>query len=349
MTKIKSVFIVEPINQGWIIERLMRDIASEMDKLGVVTRIGQRADYNGEDVIFNSRFLTASSDSHAKINSLFITHVDDSVKEMELKSSLKKFNSFVCMSSQDADFIAALKGDAAGVVGLDLPARNESVRPIRLAYFSARYEDGRKNEDWIVEYFKSKTSISKRAFTLCFMGWGWESFCEKLSSLDLNYEIYRYSRSMPSEYDLYKEMLATMDALIYTGFDGGAMSVYDAIGAGIDVIATNISYHRGLDESVRLFDSREGFFSHLDQLLKQHEARLSVLNRRSLQVYTRKLLNHWDSLILEDLSIETSSAKSKSFVPNNEVLEFYRGHYKRLNFSRLRSAVIRIMQSYLIK
>src|SRR5688572_9552590 len=174
MSNIKSVYIVEPENEGWIIERLMRDIAGELNARGIVTRIGSGSRYRGEQVILNSRFLIALHDSRAAITSLFITRVDDRVKELELRATLGRFDSFVCMSPHDAEFIAALKGDRRGVVGIELPARDLVVRPIRIAFFSAFYPDGRKNERWIVDCFRDRSPQQRAAFIFCFMGWGWE-------------------------------------------------------------------------------------------------------------------------------------------------------------------------------
>ena len=135
MPSIRNVFIVEPENQGWIIERLMRDIAAELASRGIQTRIGKGNQYGGEDVIFNSRYLVALSETRARVNSLFITHVDDRMKEQELRASFGRFNSFVCMSPHDAGFVAALKGDSVGITGIELPARDLAVRPIRIAFF----------------------------------------------------------------------------------------------------------------------------------------------------------------------------------------------------------------------
>ena len=347
MPQIQSVYIVEPINQGWIIEWLMRDIASELNQRGIRTRIGCSTEYQGEDVIFNSRYLTALSDPRAKVNALFITHIDDSTKEMQLKTSFKNFNSFVCMSPQDADFVAALKTNRFGVVGIDLPARDLKVRPIRLAMFSACYEDGRKNEQWIVEHFYKKTNTYRQSFVFCFMGWGWEDFCAKLSKLDMNYEIYRYSRFTPGEYELYKEILAGTDALIYLGFDGGAMSVYDAINAGINVIVPNSSYHRGLGEAVTLFDDKSGFCTQLDSLQRRQAERREALQRRSVAAYSMQLVAHWNSLAFGDTSsvIPVEDVNKQ----HNEIgaLAQFRQHYKTLTLSRLRTAVIRMVQARL--
>jgi len=349
MLEIQSVYVVEPIDQGWIIERLMRDIATELNRRGIATRIGTSGNYRGEEVVFNARYLTALSDTTAKVNSLFITHVDDKIKEMQLKASFKDFNSFVCMSAQDADFIAALNGSREGVVGINLPARDLNVKPMRIAMFSACYEDGRKNEQWIADYFRDKSAAYKENFIFCFMGWGWEAFCASLGKLEMNYEVYRYSRFTPGEYGLYKEVLATMDTLIYLGFDGGAMSIYDAINAGIEVIAPNISYHRDLGGAVSLFDDQVGFFAELDRLHLKNLERKEVLGRRSVVAYTDHLVAHWCSLFPQNKASE-KRAETASLRPNEtQALLLVRSHYKGLSLTRIRSAIIRLIQSVYIK
>lgn len=348
MNQIRSVYIVEPIDQGWIIERLMRDVATVLTKVGIATRIGTGDDYQGEEVIFNSRYLTAISVPQAKINSLFITHIDDMNKESQFKATIKDFNSFVCMSPQDANFVAALKGSRTGVSGIELPTRDLKVRPTRLAIFSACYDDGRKNERWITEYFRDKSTTSKQNFVFCFMGWGWEKFCSTMGELEMNYEIYRYSRFTPGEYDLYKEVLAKMDALLYLGFDGGAMCVYDAISANIDVIAPNISYHQNLLESVSLFDDKAGFFGHLDRLDREITSRKEALQRRSIDAYAEQLLAHWNSLVQVTSIVPEQPTKVTPETKDKQTLDLFRSHYKKLSLSRIRSAIIRKIQSLLI-
>jgi hypothetical protein len=349
MIKIRSVYIIEHADQGWIIEKLMRDIAIQLQERGISVRIGPSDRYIDEEVIFNSRFLVPYFDDKAKINSLFITHIDDKIKENEVKFLFNRFNSFVCLSPQDAEFISALKGCASNIVGIELPPRDLKVRPIRIAIFSACYDDGRKNEHWIAEYFAGKSSADMQNFVFCFIGWDWEKFCASLGKLGGNYEIYRYSRLLPGEYELSKEVLATMDVLIYPGFDGGAMSIYDGINAGIQVIASNISYHRNLGESVALFDDKTGFFQVLDGLYVKHQQRKTILQERSISNYVDKLLDHWSALLVENSSYKTPLSESISQTPNNQnfdkkVLKLHRNNYKKISLNRIRSAIIRLIQ-----
>jgi hypothetical protein len=184
------------------------------------------------------------------------------------------------------------------------------------------------------------------------MGWGWEKFCAALGAMDANYELYRYSRFVPGEYDMYKQVLTSMDCLIYAGFDGGAMSVYDALNAGIEVIAPNVSYHRDLGDAVTLFDDKDGFFAQLDRLAAKCAAREEALERRSLSVYVDRLLAHWNSVISQPM--QPSNAAPGAFdppaprapPPSTQTLREFRQHYKRMGLSRIRSAVIRLLQSF---
>jgi hypothetical protein len=337
---ITSVYIVEPTDHSWIIERLMRDLASEFLARGIPTRIGQQEGYAGEQVIFNSRYLNPFSDDRAEINALFVTHVDDRIKEGFLRSAFDKYQSFVCLSPHEGDFIAALKGARRGVVGLDLPPRHLSVRPMRIALFSARYEDGRKNERWLLEYFNARSSEVRDNFVLCFMGWGWEGFCAELGALEMNYEIYRYSRFMPGEYDLYRQVLNGADRLIYLGYDGGAMSVYDAMSAGVGVIAPDMSFHRGLGRAADLFADREGFFRIMDDLAAVVQGRKDLLAARAAPIYAAHLLRHWEGLLPGAPDAELDGPVDL------DVVQEFRAHYGRLGWERLRSAAIRYIQNW---
>ena len=344
MNQFRSVYIVDTQN-GWIIEQLMIDIANVLRSRGVETRTGSREGYEGEDVLFNARYLFAHPSKRAKVNSLFVTHVDDKLKELELRARLGNFNSVVCMSPQEADYVAALAGSHAGITGIELPARDIKVRPIRLGMFSAWYEDGRKNEHWITEYFSDKPPRCRQSFVFCFIGWGWERFCATLAAMDMNYEIIRYSRSTPDEYEIQREVLARIDALIYLGFDGGAMSIYDAMNVGIDAIVPNISYNRGLCDSVHLFDNRAGFFRELDRLYALHESRGLGLQRRSVERYTDHLVTHWSSLLQDGLP---SDGRVGAFGPSSteaQTLSAIRNNYKKLSFVRVRDAFLRLAES----
>lgn len=343
---IASVFIVEPVNQGWIIERLMRDAAAAFVARGVAARIGRASEYAGEDVIFNSRYLEPFHDRRARVNALFVTHVDDRLRERELRRTFGAFNSYVCLSPHDADFVGGLKGDRKGVIGLELPPRDLDVRPVRLGMFSACYPDDRKNQAWITDYFRARPEAHRSSFVFVFLGDGWEEFSGEMAALDLNYELHRYSRSLPGEYQLYKEVLPSLDALIYLGFDGGAMSAYDAVSAGIDLILTDQSYHRGLDDRATLMNGRDDFFDVMDRLHGRVVGRKAALGARSVDNYVGRLLAHWAALADADV-LEDDGPPPKAARADDPAVAEFRSRYKPLRYSRLRSALIRFLRSAL--
>ena len=183
----------------------------------------------------------------------------------------------------------------------------------------------------------------------CFLGWDWESFCKELADLGMNYEIYRYSRPVPGEYQIYKEVLKSADLLIYPGFDGGAMSVYDALNASVDVLASDISYHRDLGESVTLFADEQEFRANIDRLQKRHADRLQSLRSRSIQAYVDRLLAHWNSV---GSGVPAASGDLAAMAPaeRQETLQSFRAHYKTmLSPTRIRSFLIRWLKARLIR
>lgn len=352
MKNIKRVFICIHNESNYsIIEKLMSDIAIEIKAQGIECNIGKEENYNGEDVFFNSRYLTANIKKDALVNSIFVTHIDDCIKEKELVSKLKKFNSVVCMSPHEEHFVESLVTRKGKVIGINLPPREIKIRPIRLSLFSERYNDGRKNEKWLLEYFKERKPSIRQYFCINFLGHNWESFSSDLAKLDLNYEIFRYSRSMPAEYDLYKENLSRSDYLIYLGDDGGAMSIYDAINVGIKIIAPNASYHRGLGDSLSLFNSKEDFFNIMDMITKQAINRHEGLQKRSIENYSKDLVNHWKSVLNGSFSKTLNQTNTDEDIQNNkkEILNEFRSRYKLIGLSRIRSILIRLVQNFLSK
>jgi hypothetical protein len=193
----------------------------------------------------------------------------------------------------------------------------------------------------LLNFFRTRSAAERGQFVLCFLGWGWEAFCAELASLEMSYEIHRFSRYTPGEYEMYKSALAGCDVLVYPGFDGGAMSVYDGINAGLDVIASNISYHRGLGEFAALFDDETGFQRELQRLLDRQLARAELLRSRSVSEYTTRLLAHWNSLA----GSAPTTASPVVGMEAGKTLQEFRAHYKPMNLSRLRSAMIRWWQT----
>lgn len=68
----------------WILKIIADDIANELTKRGLVVRKGDYANYKGEDIVYHMWWRIAVPYKKAKVNSVFITHTDDSFKEHDL-------------------------------------------------------------------------------------------------------------------------------------------------------------------------------------------------------------------------------------------------------------------------
>jgi hypothetical protein len=335
----ESLFIVEQSNQGWIIERLMRDIAQEMNSRNIKVTIGGIEQYNGEQVLFNSRYDHVFYKSNAKINSVFVTHIDDKLKELDIRVRLKKYNSLVCMSKNDEDYLCALDIDPAKIIGIDLPMREAVLEPLKLSLFTACYPDGRKNEKWLHEYFVNNPAYINSC-VLQFMGQDWEYFLLDLKKLNCNYEYYRYRRDLPNEYERYKNILKDSSYLLYMGFDGGAMCAYDALSTGVPSILPNMSYHRGLEINSTQFNDKNSFFMCLDKVFEKHISIQEVIDSRKISVYVDELIGHWSDILNNNMNnklANSSEVKSK-------ILESHRNHYHKIDVIRIRIAISKFIK-----
>lgn len=342
--RFKNVFILESFNEGWIIENLVRDIANQLKLCGISVRIGNASEYNAEEIVLHSRALYFKPLSAAKVNSVFITHVDNKLKEIEIKDIGKRANSLICMSPHNARILRSFGIDANKVIGIDLPHRGGNVRRPRIGIFSAFYDDGRKNENWILDYFKSIRKEERSNFIMCFIGQDWEKFCLSLASLGISYEVYRYDRSMPGEYEAQKDIISKLDYLLYPGFDGGAMSLYDGIEANINMIFSDQCYHKGIEAlDFSLFQDQESFFKMMNGISDKVKSRNQILQSRSIENYCNDLISHWNSLLSDDITHSTKYSYDN--LQDSEIeLENYRFHYKSLGLKGIMRSFWRLFK-----
>jgi hypothetical protein len=320
--EISNVYIVDPIGSGWIIEKLMLDIKEELKQRGIKVNVGDGSDYSGEEIVFHSRYLYARPIKNAKLNSIFVTHVDDILKKNELIFEAYRNESIVCMSPSDAQAVINFGLNKDKVIGLNLPHRGGYIRRPRVCIFSDWYDDLRKNENWILDFVKNQHSDMRSNIIFVFMGRNWEKFCGELSKLGASFELINYSRAMPGEYELQKEKLASVDYMLYAGFDGGAMCSYDGLMANVPMVLSNDSYHVGLSKKTILVDSKEDLYRFLLALSSDVSSSESVLKDRSISTYVDKLMEHWlDRIYNRPKSPEIPNNISK-IKPNQNQVKF---------------------------
>jgi hypothetical protein len=329
------------MNMGWIIEKLMRDVTAELIKRGFEVNIGDESQYEGEDVFFHSRYLYSNYIVGPKINSLFVTHIDDSGKEFEIKNKFRNFESFVCMSPSDASVLRALGCKAEKTIGINLPHRGGTFIPLRFAIFSACYKDGRKNEKWLVEYLRNNPGYAKDII-ISLLGSEWQDYVLELKSLNVSAEWFNFSRNLIDEYELQKRELIKNDYLIYMGFDGGAMCLYDGIYSNLKLIFPRDGYHIGYRNDELYFNNKDDFFNVLDSVFGANAERKVFLESRNIVSYVDQLIHHWNA----QLGVKTGVLDVDSSDFDSNELVKRRATYHGVTVRRFVSSMYRFFKSY---
>lgn len=311
---------------GWILSYLSQDIALELQRRGYASRMGNYDDYKGEDCVLQMWWRQALPYKEAKHNSVFVTHIDDIAKEKDLLRMKDSFDSFICMSHEDANFLLELGFDKGKVFGMTLPIRNSYIRPLSIGIFSNCYPDGRKNEKWILDFCNENKDSNLINFV--FLGDGWGEICNSLKSLGCSFEWHCASRTLPYEYFFQQNKLTQLDYYLYVGMDGGAMGTYDAYAMGTSLCISDDGYHKDIPTIDYKFETKEEFFDCLKLIVSRQRKKLQFFQDNCIKNYVDKLIAIWtkNSLIkTEELPT------SKNF---DSVLEKRRYNYSTLSFSR---------------
>jgi len=222
-----------------ILTKIATKMNEELLKLGQESKITALPDQES-DVNHHINFLPYKQGSG--VNTLMVTHFLDSQYQRlnVLNHALKTADMGICFS-QDMINRFADKIPLKGKMTYILPAHDGlKRRPIVIAILTKVYDDGRKREWMLPELAKV---IDKDKFAFRIMGSGWRETVLKM--IDMGYEQIEYFEDF--DYNIHKSILDSSDYLLYTGDeDEGAMSVLDAVNAGLKVIAPVQGFHHDI-------------------------------------------------------------------------------------------------------
>lgn len=324
------IFIVTyGVDNDWIMGKIADDVRRESEALGFECRCGGFNDYQGEEICYHMLYHVAVPIPQAKHNSVFYTHLNDYLTEELIKSIKDKFDSFICMSPEDAQFLIELGFDESKVFGKTLPVRNTYVKPISIGIFSACYPDGRKNEQWIIDYCKQCEGAKYVNFV--FVGKGWGGVCNELEKMGCSYEWHNVSRKLPYEYQFQQNKLSSLNYYIYMGMDGGAMGTYDAYAQDVPLCVTYDGFHKSIPNLDFCFDDKQSFFNEMDKIVTAHSQRLEFFSSNNPNNYVKWLIDVWQGKAVNEIT-----EKDKKCISFNTVVEKKRVQYYDLVLSRIR-------------
>lgn len=326
----ESIFIAEyNYDKSWIIGKMAEDMVNHLTKMGYKCRVGQLSDYQGEDIVYHLNYHRAKPIPEAKHNSVYYTHSVNLEYEMDLERDKGKFDSYICMSPEDAQFLIELGFNPDKVYGRTLPIRNAYVKPLTIGIFSACYSYYTvKNEDWIVEYCQQNPKA--KYIDWVFVGAGWNKITPDLEKLGCSFEWHNISRDLPYEYRFQQEKLASLNFYIYMGMDGGAMGTYDAYAMNVPLCVTFDGFHKSIPDLDYTFDDKQSFFNQIDKILDKHLRRIEFFNTHTPENYAKWILSVWQGAKPEPLTEKDKGTLSFTSVADKKHSQYYVLSFKEI-------------------
>lgn len=315
-------------SNDWIMGKIADDIQREVRNLGYECRSGSFDDYDGEEICYHLAYHIAVPIKKAKHNSVFYTHLNDVLKERNIVSIKDQFDSFICMSPEDAQFLIELGFDKNKVFGKILPVRNTYVKPISIGIFSACYPDGRKNEEWLIDYCSKNKKTQLVNFV--FVGPGWGKVCSELEERGCSFEWHKVSREMPFEYQFQQNKLSSLDYYIYMGMDGGAMGTYDAYAQDVPLCVTYDGFHKSIPNLDYTFDDKQTFFNQMDIVILKHSNRIDFFTENNPSNYAKWIIQVW-----KGQEFNTIDDTAKKCISYNTIVDKKRDQYYNVTFSKI--------------
>ena len=327
--EMKRIFInMYDNDHDWILGKIADDIVRVATELGYSCHCGKSEEYDGEEICYHLDWHLAVPIPMARHNSVFYTHLNDKLQEKTICEQKDRFDSFICMSQEDAQFLTELGFDESRVYGKTLPVRNSYVKPLSIGIFSACYFDGRKNESWLVDYCKNYDNA--KLINFVFIGKGWGNVVKELEDAGCTYEWHNVSRKLPYEYQFQQNKLASLNYYIYMGMDGGAMGTYDAYAQDVPLCVTYDGFHKSIPDIDLRFDDKKSFCEQLDAIVSKHARRLDFFSQNNSTNYVKWLIGVWKGEAPSEIE-----EKYKECINYKTVLEKKRDQYYGLSLSRI--------------
>jgi len=231
----------EDIN-AWILGKFARRLHDELLKLGVNADISNVVDHTADinhHIIYTGYDIAKAS----AMDTLMITHVDDTKKLDLLSAQMLVAKAGICMSRSVMNELVSAGLPENKILFIN-PAHDGLIKTkkIVIGITSKVQPDGCKREYLVEELFNH---ISPEIFSLSIMGAGWNRIVERIRAKGF---IVDYIDEF--DYDKYIYFVPTFDYYLYTGQDEGSMGFIDALAAGIQTVVTPQGYHLDASDGI---------------------------------------------------------------------------------------------------
>lgn len=273
---VKSVeLIVSEASRKWIIGKIVDRIASGLLLAGFRVEISSTSSHSADVSVFFNYFDPIELPTNpGNKRFVFVTHVDDLYRLSKLRTLLKLEVIPIFMSVAHASELASSMGKNSFPkirIGTDIAQKSPTFK---IGIASRRYDDGRKNEKWLVDLAKDR-KLDKCEIHI--FGHGWQTVVRQLRKLGVVVFVYDdVEEAYPTYADMLQWMKSNLNLYIYLGFDEGALGALDAYLLDIPLLISNQGFHREFElPNDSFFSDQEDFQSKLvllaNRFHKKHE------------------------------------------------------------------------------
>lgn len=273
------------VNQSWILGKFARKMQACLQEMGIQAEIGETRDETA-DVNHHIAYMNVKEVLNDR-TTVMVTHVDSQFKLDMIRRQTKQGAMEVCMSRETMDRLSREGVDRTKLCYIN-PAHDGVIKPKKfvLGITHRNYTDFRKNPNMVVDICEQ---INPDYFRFKIMGAGWDLVVDRMRELGFEVEYYA-----DFDYDVYVDLIPSLDYYIYYGFDEGSMGYVDALAAGIGTIVTPQGYHldaRGGPS--HCCETIKDFVDVLNRIASEREKTVESVADWTWEAYTYKHLEIW--------------------------------------------------------
>lgn len=300
--------------ERWILGKFARKICENLHKMGIDADIAKTPDKLA-DINHHINYYSYDGKKNS-IDTVMITHIDNSKKKDRLLFQLNSASLGICMSCETMEMLVNLNIPREKLCYIN-PAHDEAavIKPKVIGITCRVQEDGRKRE-----YFLNKLAkdISPKYFSFKIMGDGWDKQVEILRENGFPVD---YANQFI--YDDYVKLISSLDYYLYMGQDEGQIGFIDALAAGVETIVTPQGYHLDAESGITYsFNTYDELLRTFQELIRKREKLINSVANWTWENYTKKHVEVWNYLMARERDIKYERAEAGYSDGINSIAEY---------------------------
>lgn len=284
------------MDEEWILGKFAKKLKEYLIKFGVKAEISKCFDKNADvnHYIAYRSFVEIYKDIdfESSIKTTMITHVDCAKKVELIKWQSASNTVGICMS-KDTMQILATNGVPRNKICYINPAQDGIIKPkkfvLGITHKTHADIDHRKRTEVVLDICKK---IDSNYFKFSIMGMGWKDIV--LEMQEMGFEVIYYDSF---QYDIYTQLMQTLDYYLFFGYDEGSMGYLDALAAGVKTIVTPQGFHLDIPGGITYeCSTASDFINTLISIKAEREKIVKSVEDWTWEAYTLKHLEVWNYL-----------------------------------------------------